>query len=74
MIALPRLQCEGTSPPSHDSFPEQEGAETPEYEPAAFNDLTDDEVAAAARAWWLDDLCERRDAEHDEGFFSFVEQ
>ena len=35
--------------------------------PAGFDELTDDEVAAAARAWWLDDLCERRDAEHDEG-------
>ena len=35
--------------------------------PAGFDELTDDEVAAAARAWWLDDLCERRDAAHDEG-------
>ena len=34
--------------------------------PAGFDELTDDEVAAAARASWLDDLCERRDAEHDE--------
>ena len=40
--------------------------------PAGFDELTDDKVAAAARAWWLDDLCERRDAEHDEGFVSFV--
>ena len=40
--------------------------------PAGFDELTDDEVAAAARAWWLDDLCDRRDAEHDEGFVSFV--
>jgi hypothetical protein len=29
-------------------------------------------VAAEARAWWLDDLCDRRDAEHDEGATSFV--
>ena len=40
--------------------------------PAGFDELTDEEVAAAARAWWLDDLCERRDAGHDEGFVSFV--
>ena len=40
--------------------------------PAGFDELTDDEVAAAARAFWLDELCDRRDAEHDEGFASFV--
>ena len=40
--------------------------------PDGFDELTDEEVAAAARAFWLDELCDRRDAEHDEGFVSFV--
>jgi hypothetical protein len=48
--------------------PEPEEAQLPD----CFGELTDEEVAAAARVWWLDDLCERRDAEHDEGVGSFV--
>jgi hypothetical protein len=54
------------------STTEQDGAETTEYLPPCFDELTDEEVAAEARAFWLDDLCERRDAEHDEGPDSFV--
>jgi hypothetical protein len=46
----------------------------PEYEPPGLEELTDDEVAAAARAFWLDEWCDRVDREHDEGFVSFVEQ
>ena len=41
--------------------------------PPGFDELTDEEVAAEARAFWLDDLCERRDEQHDEGPDSFVE-
>jgi hypothetical protein len=51
---------------------EQQGAESAEYVPESLRELTDEEVAAEARAFWLDDLCERRDAEHDEGPDSFV--
>ena len=40
--------------------------------PPGLDELTDDEVAAAARVFWLDELCERRDAEHDEGVQSFI--
>jgi len=29
-------------------------------------ELTEEEVAAAARAFWLDEKCDRRDREHDE--------
>jgi hypothetical protein len=47
----------------------------PEYEPETFAELTDDEVAAEARAFWLDEWCDRVDREHDEGLPpSFVEQ
>ena len=35
--------------------------------PPGYDELTDEEVAAEARAFWLDDLCDRRDAAHDEG-------
>jgi hypothetical protein len=39
---------------------EQEGAETAEYVPESLRELTDEEVAAEARAFWLDDLCDTR--------------
>jgi hypothetical protein len=54
----------------HTGTPKKEPDEEPT--PAGYDELTDDEVAAAARAWWLDDLCERCDADHDDGPESFV--
>ena len=49
--------------------PEREGALPL---PPGFDELTDEEVAAEARAFWLDDLCDRRDEQHAEGSDSFV--
>jgi hypothetical protein len=66
----------GGDPYARPEWRERATAEQEEYEPEALRELsremTDDEVAAAARAFWLDELCDKRDEEHDEDGVSFI--